>query len=117
MIERQTFVDYKGLPRSDISSHITVSIYENSNFTPENLHYSFVQLDFESCRTLSFLSLTVITSCDLIFTSTKRILVKNLNSYSASLSRDGCDLKELLVTGTRSSGERIQSLQYGAVSL
>jgi hypothetical protein len=105
-MERQTFVDYKGLPRSDISSHITVSIHENSNLTSENLHHSFVQLDFEFCRTLSFPLLTVTILCDLIFTSTKRVLVKNLNSYSALPSKDGCDLKGLLVTGMRSSSER-----------
>jgi hypothetical protein len=47
MMERQTFVNYKGLPRSDVSSHITVSIHENSNLTLKNLHHGFVQLDFE----------------------------------------------------------------------
>jgi hypothetical protein len=116
-IERRIFVDYKGLPRSDVSSHITVSIRENSNLTLKNLCHSIVQLDFEFCGTLSFLSLTVTTSCNLIFTSTKRVLVKNLNLYSASLSRNGCDLKELLVIGIRPSGERIRSLQCEAVSL
>jgi hypothetical protein len=93
MIERQTFVDYKSLLGSNVSSHITVSIHENSNLTLENLHHSFVQLDFEFCETLSFPSLTVTILCDLIFTSTKRVLVKNLNSYLASLSKDGCNLE------------------------
>jgi hypothetical protein len=117
MMKRQTFINYKGLPESDISSHITVSIHENLNLTSENLYYSFVQLDFEFYGTLSFSSLTVITSYYLIFTSTKRILVKNLNSYSVSLSRDKCNLKGLLVISTRPSSERIWSLQCEAVSL